>query len=257
MNNVKNIDFNCDLGQSFGVYKNEKEYELLKYVSSVNISCGFHAGDPLTIREALLQAKEHNVAVGAHIGFDDIQGFGLKNMDLTSEEIEALVIYQIGAISSFAKAYGIEIEHVRPHGAMYKRAAYDYEFSLAIANAIKKFDKWLIYYGAASETLEKVAQDSDIRVAHEIQLNQIYNEDGSIDYTSKPVGNIDFSINRLNNLLRYSTVRNKEGRFTNVKYDTIHFSMNTENALDIVQRAHEIISPVPANYKKVAISGWV
>ena len=257
MSNIKNIDFNCDLGQSFGVYKNEKEYSLLKYVSSVNISCGFHAGDPLTIREALLQAKNHNVAVGAHIGFDDIQGFGLKNMDLKPEEIEALVIYQIGAISSFAKAYGIEIEHVRPHGAMYRRAAYDFEFSLAIANAIKKFDEWLIYYGAASDTLEKVSQESDIRVAHEIQLNQIYNEDGSIDYTLNPVSNIDFSINRLNNLLRYSTVRNKEGRFTDVKYDTVHFSVNAENVLEIAQRANEIISPVPANYKKVAISGWV
>lgn len=256
-NNVKNIDFNCDLAQSFGVYKNEKEYSLLEYVSSVNISCGFHAGDPLTIREALLQAKKNNVAVGAHIGFDDIQGFGLKNMDLSPEELEALVIYQIGAISSFAKSYGIEIEHVRPHGAMYRRAAKDFEFSLTVANAIKKFDKWLIYYGAASEILEQVSQESDIRVAHEIQLNQIYNEDGSIDYESKPVGNIDFNINRLNNLLRYSTVRNKEGRFTDVKYDTVHFSVNNENIIEIIQKANEIISPVPVNYKKAAVSGWV
>ncbi len=253
----KNIDFNCDLAQSFGVYKNEKEYELLKYVSSVNISCGFHAGDPLTIREALLRAKDYNVAVGAHIGFDDIQGFGLKNMDLQPEEIEALVIYQIGAISSFAKSYGIEIENVRPHGAMYRRAANDFEFSLAIAKAIKKFDEWLIYYGAASETLEKVSQEAEIRVAHEIQLNQIYNEDGSIDYASKPVGNIDFCANRLNNLLKYSTVRNKEGRFTEVKYDTIHFSANAENIIEIAQKANEIISPVPVNYKKAVVSGWV
>lgn len=256
-NNVKNIDFNCDLAQSFGVYKNEKEYELLKYVSSVNISCGFHAGDPLTIREAMLQAKKHNIALGAHIGFDDIQGFGLKNMDLQPEEIEALVIYQIGAISSFAKSYGLEIEHVRPHGAMYKRAAYDFDFSLAIANAIKKFDEWLIYYGAAGEILENVSQSSDIRVAHEIQLNQIYNEDGSVDYTSRPVGNIDFNINRLNNLLKYSTVRNKEGKFTDVKYDTIHFSANSENIIEIAQKANEIISPVPVNYKKAVVSGWV
>ena len=256
MNN-KNIDFNCDLAQSFGVYKNEKEYELLKYVSSVNISCGFHAGDPLTIREALLRAKEYNVAVGAHIGFDDIQGFGLKNMDLQPEEIEALVIYQIGAISSFAKSYGLEIEHVRPHGAMYRRAAQDFEFSLAIANAIKKFDKWLVYYGATGEVLERVSQESDIRVAHEIQLNQIYNEDATIDYSSKIVSNVDFSLNRLNNLLRYSTLRNKEGRFTDVKYDTVHFSASCENVIEVVQRANEIISPVPVNYKKAVVSGWV
>ena len=257
MSNTKNIDFNCDLAQSFGVYKNDKEYSLIEYVSSVNISCGFHAGDPLTIRESLLKVKGKNIAIGAHIGFDDIQGFGLKNMDLKPEEIEALVIYQIGAIASFAKSYGLEIEYVRPHGAMYKRAAQDYEFSLAIANAIKKFDKWLIYYGASSETLDNVSQETSIRVAHEIQLNQIYNEDGSIDYSAKPVENIDFSINRLNNLLRYSTVRNKESKFTNVKYDTIHFSTNCVNTLEIIQKANEIISPVPVNFKKAVISGWV
>ncbi len=257
MMNNKNIDFNCDLAQSFGVYRNENEYSLMKYVSSVNVSCGFHAGDPLTIREALLKAKEYNVSIGAHIGFDDIQGFGLKNMDLKPEEIEALVVYQIGAIASFAKAYGLEIEYVRPHGAMYRRAAQDFEFSLAIANAIKKFDKWLIYYGAAGEVLENVSKESDIRVAHELQLNQIYNEDGSIDFDSKPVANIDFSTNRLNNLLKYSTVRNKEGRFTDVKYDTVHFSAKSENVLDVLQKANEIISPVPVNYKKVVVSGWV
>lgn len=256
-NNTKNIDFNCDLAQSFGVYKNESEYDLLKYVSSASVSCGFHAGDPLTIREALLQAKKHNVAIGAHIGFDDIQGFGLKNMDLHPEEIEAIVLYQIGAIASMAKSYGVDIEFVRPHGAMYKRAANDFEFSLAIADAIKKFDEWLIYYGATSETLDKVAEESKIRVAHEIQLNRIYNEDGTIDYTSNSVSNVDFAANRLNNILRHSSVRNNEGRLTEVKCDTIHFSSTSENILEIIKRANEIIPPVPVNFKKAAVSGWV
>ncbi len=258
MENIKkHIDFNCDLAQSFGVYKNNGEYDLLKYVSSVNVSCGFHAGDPLTIRDALLKAKEYNVAVGAHIGFDDIQGFGLKNMDLKPEEIEAIVLYQIGAVQALAKSCGIEIEFVRPHGAMYKRAAVDFEFSLAIANAIKKFDKWLIYYGATSEVLDKVAQSADIRVAHDVQLNRIYNEDGSIDYTSNSVSNVDFASNRLNNILRSSEVRNKEGRLTEVKCDSIHFSTTSDNILEIIQKANEIISPVPVNYKKAAVSGWV
>src|SRR5574344_1890286 len=120
---IKNIDFNCDLAQSFGIYKNNAEFELLDYVSSVNISCGFHAGDPMTIKNALLKAKEKKVVIGAHIGFDDIQGFGYREMNLSEDELETLVIYQVGAIMSFAKAYGIEIEHVRPHGAMYRQAA--------------------------------------------------------------------------------------------------------------------------------------
>ena len=255
--NTKNFDFNCDLAQSFGVYKNESEYDLLNYVSSVNVSCGFHAGDPLTIREALIRAKAHNVAVGAHIGFDDIQGFGLKNMDLQPEEIEAIVLYQIGAISSMAKSYGIDIEFVRPHGAMYKRAAEDFEFSLAIANAIKKFDEWLIYYGATSEILDKVSESANIRVAHEIQLNRIYNENGSIDYNSKSVSNVDFAANRLNNIIRHSSIRNNEGRLTEVKCDTIHFSSTSDNILEIIKKSNDIIQPVPVNYKKAVVSGWV
>ena len=119
---IKNIDFNCDLAQSFGIYKNNSEYNLLDYVSSVNIACGFHAGDPSAIKEALLAAKDRNVVVGAHIGYDDIQGFGYRPMDLEEDELEALVMYQVGALMTFAKAYHMEIEHVRPHGAMYRKA---------------------------------------------------------------------------------------------------------------------------------------
>ena len=123
---IKNIDFNIDLAQSFGIYKNNAEFDLLDYASSVNVSCGFHAGDPLTIRNALLKAKEKNVVVGAHIGFDDIQGFGYRDMNLDEDEIEALVVYQVCALMSFAKSMHMEIEHVRPHGAMYKRCAEDF-----------------------------------------------------------------------------------------------------------------------------------
>ena len=128
---IKNIDFNCDLSQAYGIYKNNNETEILDYVSSVNISCGFHAGDPVTIKEALLKAKDKNLVIGAHIGFNDIQGFGYRPVELKDDELEALVIYQIGALMSFAKAYGVSIEHVRPHGAMYKKASEDFSFSCA------------------------------------------------------------------------------------------------------------------------------
>ena len=255
--NNKNIDFNCDLAQSFGVYKNKIEDKLLQYVSSVNISCGFHSGDPLAIRHALLEAKKYDISVGAHIGFDDIKGFGAKDMNLTNEELEAIVLYQVGAIASFAKAYGVEIEHVRPHGAMYRRASVDFDFSLTIAKAIKKVDKWLTYVGATSDVLENVSNEADIRIAHEVQLNMLYNEDGSVDYNSAPISNSDFAITRLNNILKTSEVRNKEGKLTPVICDTIHFSSSANNILEILQRANEIIKPVPINYNKVVSSGWV
>ena len=205
---IKNIDFNCDLAQSFGIYKNSSEYDLLDYVSSVNISCGFHAGDPMAIKEALLMAKGKNVVVGAHIGYDDIQGFGYRQMDMDSDELEALVMYQVGALMTFAKAYNMEIEHVRPHGAMYRKAMEDFETSRTIAKAIKKCSKWLVYYGATGENLAKVAEEENIQVAHEIHLEKMYDEYGNIVFNARDLENTELSIQRLKDLLHNSRVSN-------------------------------------------------
>ncbi|MCI1274333.1 MAG: LamB/YcsF family protein [Clostridiaceae bacterium] len=254
---IKQIDFNCDLAQSFGVYKNNAEYNLLDSVSSVNVSCGFHSGDPLSIKEALLKAKENNVVVGAHIGFGDIQGFGYRDMDLSEDEIEAIVIYQVGALMSFARTFHLDIEHVRPHGAMYKKAAQDFDFSLSIAKAIQKCSKWLVYYGATGEIIEQVNSETNIPIAREVFIEKMYNADGSINEQAKDTENTDISIQRLKQLLMFSQVSNCEGGKTFVKADTIHFSNKLVNSAELIKRAKEIITPVPVNYKNVYESGWV
>lgn len=254
---IKNIDFNCDLAQSFGIYKNSSEYRLLDYVSSVNISCGFHAGDPLTIKEALLQAKQKNVVIGAHIGFDDIQGFGYRQMELDNDELEALVMYQVGAIMTFAKAYSMEIEHVRPHGAMYRQACEDLEFSRTIAKAIKKCSKWLIYYGATGENLAQIGEEENIQVAHEVHLEKIYDEFGNINFSARDLENTSIYIQRLKDLLQNSQVTNNIGGKTIVRADSIHFSNKLANAKELISQAREIIEPVPYNYKNAQKSGWV
>lgn len=254
---IKNIDFNCDLAQSFGIYKNSFELNLLDYVSSVNIACGFHAGDPLAIKNALLAAKEKNVVVGAHIGFDDIQGFGCRSMDLTDDETEAIVIYQVGALMSFAKSFNLEIEHVRPHGAMYKKASEDFNFSCAVAKAIKKCSQWLVYYGAAGDVLAKTGDYVNIPVAHEVYLDKIYNPNGTVDYSADDIENTETSISRLKLLLSQSQVYNNEGGRTIVDADTIHFTNRNSNSLELVKCANEVISPLPVNYKNVYDSGWV
>ena len=254
---IKNIDFNIDLAQSFGVYKNNSEFELLDYASSVNISCGFHAGDPLAIKNALLKAKEKNVVIGAHIGFDDIQGFGYRDIDLDEDEIEALVLYQVGALTSFAKSYNIEIEHVRPHGAMYKKCASDFAFCCSIAKAIQKCSKWLVFYGASGEILDKTSELINIPVAHEISLEKMYNVDGTINTIAKDCENTEMEINRLKHLLATSQVSNIDSGKTLVKADTIHFSNRLSNSLELIKSANEIIKPVPVNYKNACLSGWV
>ena len=254
---IKNIDFNCDLAQSFGIYKNDAEFNLLDYVSSVNISCGFHAGDPMIIKNALLQAKEKNIVIGAHIGFNDIQGFGYRETQLSEEEIEAIVIYQVGAISSFAKTFGLEIEHVRPHGAMYKQCATDFTFACNVAKAVKKCSPWLVYYGATGDVTQKVGEYVGITVAEEIFLDKTYNADGSIDFDAKDNSNLEFNLNRLKHLLSTSEIDNNLGGKTIVNADTIHFSNKYENSIELIKSAKEIINPEPVNYIKVKNSGWV
>lgn len=254
---IKNIDFNCDLAQSFGIYKNSSEIRLLDYVSSVNIACGFHAGDPLSIKEALLNAKEKNVVVGAHIGFDDIQGFGYRQMELDSDELEALVMYQVGAIMTFAKSYHMEIEHVRPHGAMYRQAAEDIDVSRTIARAIKKCSKWLVYYGATGNNLAEIGEEENIQVAHEVHLEKIYDEQGNIDFSARDLENTQISIQRLKDLMQNSQVTNNAGGKTIVRADSIHFSNKLTNAKDLIIQAREVIEPLPYNYKNAQKSGWV
>lgn len=250
---VNSLDFNCDLAQSFGVYKNDNEYELLDYVSSVNIATGFHAGDPIAIKNAFLQAKEKNVVIGAHIGFNDIQGFGSRAMNLTEEETETLVVYQVGALMSFAKAYGLEVEHVRPHGAMYKLASENFTFSCAIAKAIKKCSQWLTYVGASGDILTKVGDFVKIPIAQEIKLNKFYNTDGTVDYRNNEITDVEFLSRRFQKYLQTSQLNNNSGGLTIINADTVHFS---SNSLELIKKASELITPKPVNYSKVEPSGW-
>ena len=254
---IKNIDFNCDLAQAYGIYKNSSEYELLDYVSSVNISCGFHAGDPMTIKESLLKAKEKNVAIGAHIGFNDIQGFGYRPVELKEEELETIVVYQVSAIMSFAKAYGLSIEHVRPHGAMYKLCGEDFVFASVVAKAIKKCSDWLVFYAPAGDIISKVGDYVGIPIAQEICLEKTYNPDLTVDYAIQDNTNNYEMIKRLQHLLHTSQLRNNLGGMSYVEADTIHFSNKYQGALDLIKEARKIITPAPVNYINAKTSGWV
>lgn len=254
---IKNIDFNCDLAQGYGVYKNTAEDDLLNYVSSVNISCGFHAGDPKSIKEALLKAKDRNLVIGAHIGFQDIHGFGYKPMELKEDELESLVIYQIGAIMSFAKSYGLNIEHVRPHGAMYKLAGENFDFSCVIAKAIQKCSKWLIYYAPLGNISERVSESTGVQIAEELMLEKTYNSDLTIDYSKNDNTNNYELIKRMQHLLHTSQIRTSGGEMSFCDVSTIHFSNKYKNSLELIKEIRSYITPSPVNYNKAKISGWV
>ncbi len=208
------FDFNSDLAQEYGIYKNEAAFEIAEYVSSVNISAGFHAGDPLSIKKALEFAKSRNLAVGAHIGYPDISGFGYRNMDLSEEEIETAVIYQLGAISAFAGALNIDIEHVRCHGAMYEKLNNDSEFAKNVAKAVKKFNPWLNLIVGNPEIKLLIEKEVKINCAYEVLFNEA------------------MSVRQL--------------REMPVIPDTVHFT-TLENA----KRAYDVIKPAPINYNRV------
>ena len=256
---VTSIDFNCDLAQGFGVYKNDEEFELLDYVTSVNIATGFHAGDPVTIKNALLKAKEKNVVIGANIGFNDIQGFGMRPMALTEEETESIVIYQVGALMSFAKAYGLEVEYVKPHGAMYNIASENFTFACNIAKAVKKCSQWLTYVGAAGDVTTKVGEFVQIPIAKEIDLTKNYTPEGTINYKAGEVQDFEMLSRRLNRYFHYSQIDNTAGGTSFLEADTMHFSTNIgkDHAIKLIKKAGEIITPKPVNYSKVENSGWV
>ncbi len=254
---IEHIDFNIDAAQGFGIYKNDKETELLDFVSSVNISSGFHAGDPLLIKEYLLKCKEKNLTIGAHIGFNDISGQGYRQMNLSNDELESIVIYQIGALASFAKAFGLNIDHVRPHGAMYKLASENYDFSLTIANAIQKFDKWMMYTCLDNEILENVSAETGIVINREVFADRFYKTDFTPDWENKNFINEEDSLNRIRTILFSSQIKIGSGIFMPVKCDTIHFDTKNSKALQLMKKANDIVKPTPVNYNKAQTSGWV
>lgn len=254
---AKHIDFNIDVAQGFGIYKNNIESELLDSVSSVNISCGFHAGDPLLIKEYLLKCKEQNITIGAHIGFNDIQGLGYRPVDLSEDEIEAVVLYQVGAIASFAKSYKLEIDHVRPHGAMYKMACENEKFAISIANAIKKFDKWLVYTCADSEIITKVEEETGLVVSREIFFDKYYNQEFKIDWDNKNFVSDENALNRIRTIMFSSQIKLGNGVFMPVNCNTIHFDTKNPNIVQLLKKANEIIKPTPFNYNRAELSGWV
>ncbi len=174
------IDLNCDMGESFGRYTLGNDAAVMPFISSANIACGLHAGDPLVMRSTIRLAKQNHVAIGAHPGWPDLQGFGRREMNLAPEEVEAFVLYQIGALAAFAKAEGTELRHVKPHGALYNQAAKDHSLAAAIARAVRSFDKDLILVGLAGSALVSAGLELGLRVANEAFPDRRYNADGTL-----------------------------------------------------------------------------
>lgn len=170
-----NIDLNCDMGENIG-----NDEDIMPYITSANIACGFHAGDANSMLATIRLAKKYGVAVGAHPSWPDREGFGRWEMSLPAEEVEALVLYQIGALRAIAKAESAELRHVKPHGALYNQAAKDQILANAIAGAVKRFSGNLILVGLAGSELVRAGIEVGLRVANEGFPDRSYNPDGTL-----------------------------------------------------------------------------
>ncbi|MBS0569517.1 MAG: LamB/YcsF family protein [Proteobacteria bacterium] len=177
---MNTIDLNCDIGESFGAWAMGDDEGVMPWITSANIACGFHAGDSSTMRQTVLLAKRHGVAIGAHVSLPDLQGFGRREMKVSPNEIYALTLYQIGALAAFARAAGTRLAHVKPHGALYNMAARDAALADAIARAVHDFDAGLILVGLAGSHLPRAGAALGLAVAHEAFADRRYVADGSL-----------------------------------------------------------------------------
>jgi len=185
------IDLNADVGESFGAWTLGEDATLIPIVSSINVACGFHAGDPATIERTIALAVRAGVAIGAHPGYPDLVGFGRRRMDLSTTELEAALIYQLGAVAAFARAAGTELRHVKPHGALYNLAARDDRTAEAIARAVKLVSADLVLVGLAGSIAIDAGRAFGLVVAEEAFADRAYEPDGSLRSRDLPDAVID------------------------------------------------------------------
>lgn len=233
------IDLNCDLGESFGNYVCGMDQEVIPYISSANIACGFHASDPYTMSHTVKAAKENGVMVGAHPGFPDMVGFGRRNMDVAPQELKAMVQYQVGALWAFCKANGIMLQHVKPHGAMYNMAGKNPAMARAICEGIQEVDDGLILMALSGSEMVKAAIETGLPVAREVFADRAYEEDGSLVSRSKPgavITDEELAIRRVIQMIKKGTVTSVTGKEIPVQPDSVCTHGDNAKALAFVKR---------------------
>ncbi|MBQ7497381.1 MAG: LamB/YcsF family protein [Selenomonas sp.] len=233
------IDLNSNLGESFGAYTLGHDEEILQVVSSANIDCGFHAGDPLVMQRTVALARQHGVAVGAHPGLPDLVSFGRRKMAVSPEEAYSIVLYQVGALGAFVSAQGLKLHHVKPHGALYNMAAKDMVLSDAIAAAVYDADKNLILYGLAGSELIKAGKAKGLKTASEVFADRSYQEDGSLTPRSQPGALLEDEEEAVAQALAMAgegQARTASGKLIPVKADTICVHGDGAKALAFAKR---------------------
>ncbi|MBC8986724.1 LamB/YcsF family protein [Pedobacter sp. N36a] len=233
------VDLNCDMGEGFGAFDIGNDAAIMPFVSSVNIACGWHAGDPAVMKRTVRLAISHGVAIGAHPGLPDLQGFGRREMAITPEEAQDMVIYQVGALDAFVKTEGGKLHHVKPHGALYNMAAKDKAFAEAIAIAIYKIDPGLILYGLSGSELVLAGERTGLKVANEVFADRTYQPDGSLTSRKQPDALITdhfLAVAQVVQMVKAGTVLSAQGTLVPIQADTICIHGDGNSALTFAEQ---------------------
>jgi UPF0271 protein len=233
------IDLNCDMGESFGPWRMGADDRVMPHITSANIACGAHAGDPTVMRRTVRLAKDAGVAIGAHPGFADLQGFGRREMQADPAEIEDSLVAQIGALMAIGRAEGAALQHVKAHGALYNQAARDAKLAAAIARAIKACDPALIMFGLPNSPLLDAGRAEGLRVAAEGFADRSYEPDGSLTPRSRSgavIHDVDAVVSRAVRMARDGVVLTADGRPVALEVRTICVHGDTPGAAELVAR---------------------
>lgn len=236
------VDLNSDIGESFGSYVLGLDQDVIKHVTSVNIACGWHAGDPLIMEQTLREAIKNNVAVGAHPGYPDLMGFGRRNMDISPKEARAYMIYQLGALMGFASANGIKLQHMKLHGAFYNTASIKPELAEEVINGILDVDKDIILLALSGTYIAKRAQEKGLRVAQEVFADRAYNSDLTLVNRKLPgavIHDQDLAISRIKKMVLEGKVDTIDGQEIDIVADSICVHGDNPEAVNFVKSIRE------------------
>jgi UPF0271 protein len=242
---MKKIDLNCDLGESYGAWKMGADAGVMPYISSANVACGLHAGDPATIRKTVRLAVDAGVAVGAHPSLPDLMGFGRRAMKITPQDMYDLVIYQAGAVEAFARAAGAKLHHVKCHGALYNMAAMDEGLSEAMVRAVRDLGADVILYVLSKSRNHEIALRAGIRVAGEVFADRGYSDDGTLAPRDRPGGMIEdpaSSVKQVLGMIEGGYVTSLSGKRVPVAADTLCLHGDQPGAVTFAQHLRKVFS---------------
>jgi len=240
----KHLDINCNLAQGIGILKNPFEEKVLPYVTSVNISCGIHAGDPSTIARTVDIVKKHSVNIGALIGYPDIASNGEREMYLDVDELRAMILYQLGALNAMLHCRGLEIRHVRTHGFLYRQVYTDLIVAETVAKTIAEFSRWITLVGLAGPILFQAGTNVNIKIGQEVLIDRRYRKDGTILPYSEIIDTKDYLENtagRAMEIVQTGKMTCEDKSKIRINVDTIHLSSDREESVELARTVRAMI----------------